>query len=103
VHEVGGYAVDPAELQRGDALLSATATHARAGLAQLRECAAEVLGTSWQGAAAAAFRLGWEHWLDGVTAMLDALDEMAAWLGSSGVGYAETDDAVRAAIAGALT
>jgi WXG100 family type VII secretion target len=102
VHEVGRYAVDPAELQRGDALLSATAAHARAALAQLRECAAGVLGTGWQGSAAAAFRLGWEHWLDGVTAMLDALDEMAAGLGSSGVGYAETEDAVRTSAAGAL-
>jgi WXG100 family type VII secretion target len=98
---VDGYAVDPAELERCDALLGAAAGHSRAALAGLAACAGDVLGHGWQGCAASAFRLGWERWLDGVTALLDALDEMAGALGSSSVGYAATEEAVRTNLAGA--
>ncbi len=96
-----GYAVDPAELAHCDASMGAAAGHSRAALAGLAECAADVLGHGWQGCAASAFRLGWEQWLDGVRSMLDALDELSGALGSSGVGYAATDDAVRVELAGA--
>jgi WXG100 family type VII secretion target len=102
VHEVGGYEVDPAVLQRGDDSLRAASDVSRAALEQLRVRVAAALGTGWQGSAATAFRLGWEQWLDGVTAMLEALDEMAFTLGASADGYAETDNAVRTSAAGAL-
>ena len=98
---MGGYAVDPAELERCDAVLGEAAGRTRAALADVRGCAAALLGARWQGEAAAAFRLGWEQWLDGVGLMLESLDAMAAALGASGGGYAGTEETVRAGIAGA--
>jgi WXG100 family type VII secretion target len=95
---VGGYTVDPAELRAGDAGLAGTAAATRAALARLLADAAPVLTVGWQGEAAAAFRLGWEHWVDGVTTMLTALDELAAVLGAAGSGYAATETAVQTAI-----
>jgi WXG100 family type VII secretion target len=97
---VGGYAVDPVELQRCDVSIAATTAASRAALADLRESVAHSLGGRWQGSAARAFAVGWQHWLDGVTAMLDALDEMALALGDSGAGYTAADDAVRTSLAG---
>jgi WXG100 family type VII secretion target len=96
---VGGYSVDPAELQQCDALLGSAAGQARAALARLRAGAGELVGT-WHGPAGSAFRLAWEQWLDGVIAMLDALDAMAGMVGASGVEYAATDQAVRSSLAG---
>ena len=93
-----GYAVDPAELQAGDAALAAAAVDTRAALTRLLADAAPVLTLGWQGEAAAAFRLGWEHWVDGVTTTLAALDELAAALGAAGAGYAATEDGVQAEI-----
>lgn len=93
-----GYAVEPPQLRRCDESLGATAASARAALTRLRSSAADVFAR-WHGTAAVAFRLGWEEWVDGVLAMLDALDGMAAALGASGVGYAATDDAVRTSVA----
>jgi WXG100 family type VII secretion target len=98
---VSGYAVDPAQLLQGDTHLAAGAEAARGALAQLRAAAADVFA-GWHGAAAAAFRLGWEQWLDGVLLMLDALDAMATALGTAGLGYSATDDAVRTRVAAAL-
>lgn len=103
MHEVAGYTVDPAALQRCDTLLAAAADHSRAALTRLHECVAELLGTGWHGWAASAYRLGWEQWFDGMTAMLDALHHMALAIGSSGAGYAETDEAVRTGLARATT
>lgn len=97
---MGSYAVEPAELERCDALLAATAGQCRVALARLQATANELLG-AWHGAAGGAFQLGWEQWLDGATAMLAALDAMAAAIGSSGLEYAATEDAVRAGLAGA--
>jgi WXG100 family type VII secretion target len=97
---VGGYAVDPAQLQVGDGQLVDAAGQARVALAQVRARAVELLGTGWQGSAAVAFQQGWELWFDGAHAMLAALEEMAALLGRSGSGYEATDDAVRAGLAG---
>ncbi len=95
-----GYSVDPGRLQDCDAGLAASAVWARSALARLTAVAAPVLATAWQGGAAAAFRLGWEEWLDGAHAMLAALEELAGAVGASGSGYAATDDAVRGAVAG---
>jgi len=100
---VGGYSVDPGELQRCDALLGEAAGRTRAALAEIHERAVDLLVSGWHGRAATAFRLGWEQWFDGVTAMLEALDEMAAVVGSSGVGYAAGDEAVRTSLAMAAT
>ena len=65
--DVGGYAVDPAELERGAAALDAAVAGSRAALEPLRASATVLLATRWQGGAATAFRFGWEQWLDGVT------------------------------------
>jgi WXG100 family type VII secretion target len=97
---VGGYAVDPAELDHGAAALATAAAGARAALEPLRASAAGLLSARWQGAAAGAFRCGWEEWLEGVVAMLGALDDLATALRASGAGYATTDQAVRASAAG---
>jgi WXG100 family type VII secretion target len=95
---VGGYAVDPAELERAAAVLDAAVAESRAALEPLRAAAAGLLAARWQGGAATAFRLGWEHWLDGVLAMLAALDQLALALRSSGHGYAATEEAVRTSL-----
>lgn len=95
---MGSYSVEPAELERCDALLGVTAGQCQLALARLQVTVDELL-RGWQGAAGAAFRLGWEQWLAGATAMLSALDAMAAALGSSGLDYAATEDAVRAGLA----
>jgi WXG100 family type VII secretion target len=101
VQAVTGYAVDPSELQHSDAVLGGAAARSRAALGQLVATGADLLDGRWQGGAAAAFRLAWEQWLDGVTTMVDALDDTARALGCSGGGYAATEEAVRAGIAGA--
>jgi WXG100 family type VII secretion target len=95
---VNGFSVEPAQLQGTDAALGTAAAQSRAALGQLRTGAAQLLGARWQGSAAAAFRLGWEQWLEGADAMLRALDDMAQLLGASGRGYTETDDGVRASM-----
>ncbi|MDT4915297.1 MAG: hypothetical protein QOC66_4425 [Pseudonocardiales bacterium] len=95
---MGGYAVDPAELERGAAALGAAVAGSRTGLEPLRATAAGLLSASWRGGAATAFRLGWEQWLDGALAMLAALDELALALRDSGEGYAATDEAVRTSV-----
>jgi WXG100 family type VII secretion target len=100
---VGGYSVDPAELQHGCAVLGETVVRARAGLDPLRGAAAALLPAGWQGSAASAFRLGWEQWVEGVLGMLAALDEMAVALGGSGAGYAGTDEAVRTSVTAVAT
>lgn len=96
---MSGYAVEPAELARVEALAGSAAAHARAAVDQVRAEGQRLFGTGWYGPAASAFRLGWEQWVDGATAMLAALDELAALLGSSAVGYASTDEAVRGRLA----
>lgn len=93
-----GFAVDAAVLDRGDAALAATAAACRAALQPVRAEAATLLGAAWRGQAAAAFRFGWDDWLAGVEAMLDALEAMAALVGSSGTRYASTEAAVRASL-----
>jgi WXG100 family type VII secretion target len=95
---VGGYAVDPAELQGWDALIGEVSGQSRAALARLQAAADELLGGGWRGGAAAAFRLGWEQWLDGTEAMLDALDELATAVGLAGGDYQSTENAIRAGI-----
>jgi WXG100 family type VII secretion target len=95
---VGGYRVDPAELEHSAAVLAAAVGGSRQALAPLRASAAELLGARWQGGACVAFRLGWEQWLDGVHAMLAALDELAAALRGSADGYAATEESVRTSV-----
>jgi WXG100 family type VII secretion target len=95
---VGGYAVDAGELQGCDALIGEVSEHSRAALARVRVAAHELLGSGWRGGASAAFRLGWEQWLDGAETMLAALDEMAAAVGRAGGGYQSGEDAIRAGI-----
>ncbi len=74
---MGGYAVDPAELENAAASLQSAVGGSRSALSPLRVSANRLLTSRWQGAAAAAYRLGWEQWLEGVEAMLAALDELA--------------------------
>jgi WXG100 family type VII secretion target len=100
---VAGYRVDTAELGRCDTLLAVTSERARHTLADVCAAADALLNGRWHGPAAAAFHESWTDWLAGTTAMLDALDVMAAALGSAGVGYAATDGAVRTGIARAAT
>jgi WXG100 family type VII secretion target len=97
---VGSYTVQPEQLQHGEVQLDELAEHLRAALGSLRRCAAELVDGRWRGPAGAAFRLAWEQWLDGVTLMLCSLDEIACVIGASGIGYQQTDDAVRAAMTG---
>lgn len=96
-----GYRVDPVELASVDAELAGAQAWARSALARLAAGAAPVLATAWQGGAATAFRLGWEQWLDAAQALLGALDELAAALGTSGIAYSSTEEAVRSAVRGA--
>jgi WXG100 family type VII secretion target len=96
---VSRYEVDPAELQACDAMLDEVSAGARAALDGVCATAAALLDDRWRGGSAAAFRLGWEQWLDGVAAMLVALDELAATVGLAAAGYRSTEDAVRASVA----
>jgi WXG100 family type VII secretion target len=96
---VDGYRVDPDGLVGTDRALAAVGAGARAEFEAVRAEAARLLGSGWRGPAASAFALGWAQWSDGAAAMLAALDELAALVGSAGAGYGATDDAVRAAIA----
>jgi WXG100 family type VII secretion target len=94
---MNGYVVHSAVLRDSDALLGGAAGQARAALAQVRR-AAEAVHCSWRGPAGSAFHHGSELWWAGVAAMLDALDDIAALLGSSAAGYVATDDAVRTSL-----
>lgn len=93
-----GYQVDPGDLQRTDASFSAAVAGSRDALAGLRHAADALLEGGWQGAAALSFRRAWTQWLEGVSGMLDALDAMGGALGTAGVGYAVTEDAVRTSV-----
>lgn len=95
---MGGYAVDPAELENAAASLQSAVGGSRSALSPLRVSANRLLTSRWQGAAAAAYRLGWEQWLEGVEAMLAALDELALALANSANGYAATEEAVRTSV-----
>jgi WXG100 family type VII secretion target len=95
--DVGTYTVVPSALGDCGATLGAAATAARDSLGRVRSCAAEVHGR-WHGHAGSAFRAGCAQWLAGVSAMLDALDELAALLDVSGDGYAATDESVRTSL-----
>jgi WXG100 family type VII secretion target len=95
---VGSYAVDPVELERAAAALGSAVVAARSSLDPLRGSATVLLTARWQGSAAAAFRLGWEQWLDGAVAMLGALDELTVALRGSGAGYAATEESVRTTV-----
>jgi WXG100 family type VII secretion target len=94
-----GYRVEPDELVRGDAVLGGAARQARSVVGALSATARDLLDGGWEGAGAAAFRVGWEQWLTGIGAMLDALDAMAVALGRAGTGYVETDASVRTSLA----
>ena len=96
-----GYAVESTALLAGDVVLGSAVAQARDALAQLQTCAEPVRG-SWCGPAGAAFGAGWTQWLAGVTAMLDALDDLAGLLGASGVAYADTEDTVRRSLLGGM-
>ena len=98
---MSGFSVDPAALQQGDAFLVDAVARSTSALTALRAAAADLLGAGWQGAAAAAFRVEWEQWSDGVTVMLEALDAMAGAVGNSGTAYATTDEVVRTTLAAA--
>jgi WXG100 family type VII secretion target len=97
---MGGYAVEPADLQRVEAFAGSAAAQARAVVERIRAEGNRLFGAGWHGPAASAFRLGWEQWVEGATVMLGALDELAALLGSSAVGYASTEEAVRVSLVG---
>jgi WXG100 family type VII secretion target len=92
---VGGYRVDTAALARADALLGETVATARSALNDMRAEAAALFGARWDGPAARAFHAGWAEWLDGMHALLDALEATARALGRSGAGYAGTHATVR--------
>ncbi len=96
---MSGYVVEPADLARVEAIAVAAAAQARVAVERVRAEGHRLFGTGWHGAAASAFRLGWEQWAEGATAMLAALDELAALLGSSAAGYASTAEAVRVGLA----
>jgi WXG100 family type VII secretion target len=96
---VGGYQVDAAALTHADSVLAGAATAARAALQGVRATADELLGSRWDGPAAAAYRAGWADWLTGMTVLLDGLEALAGALGSSAAGYAATEAEVRTAVA----
>ncbi|MFN2563106.1 MAG: WXG100 family type VII secretion target [Jatrophihabitans sp.] len=95
---MGGYAVDPVELERAAGALGCAVVAARSALDPLRASATVLLTARWHGSAATAFRLGWEQWLEGVVAMLRALDELTVALRGSGAGYAATEESVRTTV-----
>jgi WXG100 family type VII secretion target len=96
---MSGYTVEATELERVEAFAGSTAAEARAAVSRVQGEGQRLFGTGWHGPAASAFRLGWAQWVDGATAMLAALDELAVLLGSSSAGYASTDEAVRVSLA----
>lgn len=96
------FAVVPDELQRSDGVLAAAVAAARSAVADLHAVADDTV-SGWHGGAAIAFRIAWEDWSAGVRLLLEALDEMAAAVGAAGVGYAQTDDAVRTTLARAAS
>jgi WXG100 family type VII secretion target len=95
---MGGYAVDPAELQQVDDLLESTVTHARTELAALGSDVRSLLDAGWRSPAAAAFAAGWHDWLAGATELLAALAELGQAVGRSGRGYATTEESVRSSM-----
>jgi WXG100 family type VII secretion target len=96
---MGGYAVDPAQLQHVDALLGECVTQSRAALDGLAGAAHALLAAGWHGPAATDFRQGWHEWHDGARAAITALEELATAVGLSGRDYDATESTVRAAIA----
>ena len=92
---MGGYAVDPLELQRVDDLLEQAVAHARAELTALRGHMRSLLSRGWSSPAATAFETGWTDWVRGAEELLAALAELSEVVGASGRGYALTEDSVR--------
>jgi WXG100 family type VII secretion target len=97
--DVTGFGVSPNELQALDAFVAAAASHAHASVEQLRAEADALFAGGWHGPAASAFRLAWEQWSDAARIVLVALDETAVLVGAAASTYAETDGAVRVAVA----
>ena len=95
---MGGYRVDPDVLVDVDAALAAAADRAHAELHVL-QTSAQALLDGWHGSGGAAFGQGWGDWHAGALDLLTALGVMAQALGSSGQGYAVTEDAVRTSLA----
>jgi uncharacterized protein YukE len=100
---MGAYAVDAAELQHVDGVLQHSEAQARAALSALAATAEQLLDGRWSSPAAAAFRLGWADWVAAVHDALAALTVLGHAVGLAGVGYASTDDEVRAVVGGTPT
>jgi WXG100 family type VII secretion target len=96
---VSGFLVDPDDVQALGASVRAAAEHAGAAVGRVRAEADALFATGWRGPAAAAFRSGWNDWLDGAEDVLAALDELATLLGASAADYRQSDEAVRAGVA----
>ncbi|WP_375477932.1 WXG100 family type VII secretion target [uncultured Jatrophihabitans sp.] len=95
---MGGYRVDPAQLAEVERAVRGAAAAARDGLAELRAAAADTLSNGWQSPAGTVFRAGWDGWVDGIVAMLGALDLLGEAVGAAGSDYAGADAAVDAAV-----
>jgi uncharacterized protein YukE len=97
---VTGFGVSPEELEACDAGLGAGVAAAWAAVGRLRDEGSALLARGWRGPAADAFRLGWAEWLAGAGLVLEALDELAALIGTAGTSYAGAEQAVRSSFAG---
>jgi WXG100 family type VII secretion target len=97
---MGAYAVDATELQYVDGRLQHSEAQARAALSALTTTAEQLLDGRWSSPAAAAFRVGWADWLAAAHDALTALTGLGHAVGLAGVGYADTDDEVQAAVTG---
>ena len=86
-----GYDVDPTELFAARGRVSEAAADGRDELARLDAQAADVLGHGWRGAAAGAFRAGYDEWHDAARTVLAALDTLAQALGDAGLEYGRAE------------
>lgn len=93
-----GYSVEQEQLRSCAAALALAAQHARAEVASVRAEAEELFAIGWRGAAAGAFHTGWDEWMHGAAAMLDALERMSAAITESASAYSETDSNVRTSL-----
>lgn len=88
---MSGYEVEPAELFAAQAMVTETATEARAELSRLRAAAEDLLGHGWRGTAAAAFAAGWHDWAEGARLVVSALEETARALGVTAQQYEQNE------------
>lgn len=90
---MSGFEVDPTELFAAGARVSEAAVDGRGSVERVRLEAAELFAGGWTGAAAAAFRDGFDDWLVGARLMLSGLDDLSSALTAAGHDYTGSERA----------